>query len=131
DESDPDEDPEEDPEDPANYLADGGDDEDDDESFDDDDDDAEEDDEDEEEEEHPAPVNSVLPLPIHRVTARMSIREQPPTPFWYQEEIERLLAIPTPTTISTYSTIITTTLDTISTTASITTFTCIISTTTY
>ncbi|GKG12467.1 hypothetical protein Tco_0346704 [Tanacetum coccineum] len=53
----------------------------------DDDDDVEED-EDEEEEEHPPPV--------HRVTARMSIRDEPPTPFWFEAEIGRLLAIPSP-----------------------------------
>ncbi|GKC48606.1 hypothetical protein Tco_1071351 [Tanacetum coccineum] len=63
----------------------GDDDDDDDESSDDDeddDDDAEEDkDQDkEEEEEYPASADSVPP-PVHRVTARMSIRDKPPTPF--------------------------------------------------
>ncbi|GKG21007.1 hypothetical protein Tco_0380808, partial [Tanacetum coccineum] len=83
--SDPEEDHEEDPEeDPADYPADGGDnDNDDDESSDDDeddDDDIEEDeDEDEEEEDHPAPADSVPP-PAYRTTARMSIRDQSPTP---------------------------------------------------
>ncbi|GJV58991.1 hypothetical protein Tco_1465091 [Tanacetum coccineum] len=89
---------EEDPEeDPTNYPADGGDDDDDDESSndDEDDDDDVEEDEDEEEEEHPAPADSVLP-PVHRVTARMSIRDEPPTPFWSEAEIARLLAIPLP-----------------------------------
>ncbi|GJZ69729.1 hypothetical protein Tco_0633279, partial [Tanacetum coccineum] len=92
DEEDPKEDPEEDP---ANYLADGGDDDDDESSDDDedDDDDVEEDEDEEEKEEHPAPADSVPP-PVHRVTARMSIRYQPPTPFWSKAEIDRLLAIP-------------------------------------
>ncbi|GKC94508.1 hypothetical protein Tco_1159950 [Tanacetum coccineum] len=94
------EDPEEDlEEDPTDYPADGGDDDDDvDESSDDDEDDDNDDveaDEDEEEEEHPAPVDFVPP-PIHCVTARMFIREQPPTPFWSEAEIARLLAIPLP-----------------------------------
>ncbi|GKD12846.1 hypothetical protein Tco_1197253, partial [Tanacetum coccineum] len=54
-----DEDPEEDP---ADYPTDR-------------DDDDEEEDEDEEEEEHPAPANSVPP--VHRMTARISIRDEP------------------------------------------------------
>ncbi|GJV12916.1 putative reverse transcriptase domain-containing protein [Tanacetum coccineum] len=91
---------EEDPEeDPVDYPADrGDDDDDDDESSDDDeddDDDVEEDEDEEEEMEHPASADSV-PLPIHRVTARMSIQEQPPTPFWFEAEIARLLDIPSP-----------------------------------
>ncbi|GJX19760.1 hypothetical protein Tco_0222437 [Tanacetum coccineum] len=93
--SDPKEDPEEDP---TNYPADEGDDDDDDESSnddEDDDDDVEEDEYGEEEEEHPAPADPVPP-PVHRVTARMSIREQPPTPFWSKADIARLLAIPSP-----------------------------------
>ncbi|GJR14851.1 hypothetical protein Tco_0797503 [Tanacetum coccineum] len=94
------EDHEEDPkEDPTDYPTDGGDDDnDDDESSDDDeddDDDVEEDKDEEEEEEHPALADSVPPL-VHRVTTRMSIREQPPTPFWSEAEIARLLAIPSP-----------------------------------
>ncbi|GKF92198.1 hypothetical protein Tco_0278917, partial [Tanacetum coccineum] len=61
-----DEDPEEDP---ADYPADRDDD-------DDDDDDHEDEDEDEEEEEdHPAPTNSVLP--VHRMTAMISIQDEP------------------------------------------------------
>ncbi|GKC59096.1 hypothetical protein Tco_1086694, partial [Tanacetum coccineum] len=99
------EDPEEDP---IDYPADGGDDDvDDDESSDDDvdddessnddedDDDNVKEDEDKDEEEHPAPADSVPP-PVHRVTARMSIRKQPPTPFWSEAEVSRLLAIPSP-----------------------------------
>ncbi|GJR75670.1 hypothetical protein Tco_0088035 [Tanacetum coccineum] len=85
-------------EDPTDYPADGGDDDDDDdESSDDDkdDDDYVEDDEDEEEEEHPASADFVPP-PIHRVTARMSIRDEPTTPFWSEVETARLLVIPSP-----------------------------------
>ncbi|GJY75964.1 hypothetical protein Tco_0481080 [Tanacetum coccineum] len=36
------------------------------------------------------------PHPAYRVTARISIQDEPPTPFWYDTEIARLLAIPTP-----------------------------------
>ncbi|GJT11155.1 hypothetical protein Tco_0858197 [Tanacetum coccineum] len=76
-ESDPEEDDEEDPEeDPADYPADRGDDGDDEESSDDDnDDDDDEDEDEEEEEEHPAPADSVPP--VHRMTARISIRDEP------------------------------------------------------
>ncbi|GKB65603.1 putative reverse transcriptase domain-containing protein [Tanacetum coccineum] len=68
---------EEDPvEDPTDYPADGGDDDDDgDESFDDEDDDDDDVEEDKDE---------------------MSIREQPPTLFWSEAKIARLLAIPPP-----------------------------------
>ncbi|GJY43100.1 hypothetical protein Tco_0431313 [Tanacetum coccineum] len=55
----------------------------------------EEEEEEEEEEEHPALADSV-PLLVHRVSAWMSIREQPPTPFWSEAEIARLLDIPSP-----------------------------------
>ncbi|GKB52961.1 hypothetical protein Tco_0903714, partial [Tanacetum coccineum] len=97
-EEDPEEDDEEDPEeDPADYPADGGDDDDDESSddYEDDNDDVEEDEDKEQEEEHPAPLDSIPP-PIHRVTARTSIRDQPPTPFWFEAEVDRLLAIRTP-----------------------------------
>ncbi|GKC33794.1 hypothetical protein Tco_1046178, partial [Tanacetum coccineum] len=78
---------------------------------------------DEEEEEYPAPADSTVvalpavdqapsgeetepfetnesaatpsPHPAYRVTARISIRDEPPTPFWYDTEVSRLLAIPT------------------------------------
>ncbi|GJV35645.1 hypothetical protein Tco_1408122, partial [Tanacetum coccineum] len=50
---------------------------------------------DEEEEEHLALANSVPP-PVHCVTARMSIRDEPPTPFWSEAEVARLLSIPSP-----------------------------------
>ncbi|GJU97076.1 hypothetical protein Tco_1326347, partial [Tanacetum coccineum] len=125
-EEDPEEDDEEDPEeDPADYPADEGDDGDDeDESSDDDEDDDVDIEGDEEEEEHPAPADSTVvalpavdqapsaeetepfetdesaatppPHPAYRVTARISIRDEPPTPFWSDTEVARLLAIPTP-----------------------------------
>ncbi|GJS13085.1 hypothetical protein Tco_0407557 [Tanacetum coccineum] len=96
-ESDPEEDPEEDP---VDYPANGGDDDDDDdESSDDNEDDnedvEEDEDEEEEEEEHPASADSVPP-PVHRVTARISIPALPPTLFWSEAEVDRLLAIRTP-----------------------------------
>ncbi|GJU99611.1 putative ribonuclease H-like domain-containing protein [Tanacetum coccineum] len=125
DESDPEEDPEEeddddeDPEeDPVDYPADEGDDGDDDE---DDDVDIEGD---EEEDKHPTPADSTTvalpavdhapsaeetelfkidesaatppPHPAYRVTARISIRDEPPTSFWSDTKVARLLAIPTP-----------------------------------
>ncbi|GKA27595.1 hypothetical protein Tco_0713763 [Tanacetum coccineum] len=125
-EEDPEEDDDEDPEeDPADYPADRGDDVDDkDESSDDDEDDDIDIEGDEEEEEHPAPADSTAvalpavdhapsaeetkpfetdesaatppPHPAYRVTARISIRDEPPTPFWSDTEVARLLAIPTP-----------------------------------
>ncbi|GKA89916.1 hypothetical protein Tco_0811728, partial [Tanacetum coccineum] len=36
------------------------------------------------------------PYPTYRVNARMSIRDEPPTPFWSEAEVARLLAIPSP-----------------------------------
>nr|GEU64546.1 hypothetical protein [Tanacetum cinerariifolium] len=92
------EDPEEDP---ADYPANGGDDNNDDRSFDDDDyddDDVEEyeDEEEEEEEEHLASADSIPPPPVHYVTARMSIREHPPTSVLSKAKIDILLAIPSP-----------------------------------
>ncbi|GJR43866.1 hypothetical protein Tco_1311969 [Tanacetum coccineum] len=99
--SDPKEDPkddDEDPkEDPADYPTDRDDDDDDEEEEEEpseDDDDEDEEDEDEEEE-HPAPANSVPPPPVHRVTARMSIRAKTVISHLPREEVERLLAIPT------------------------------------
>ncbi|GJW80929.1 hypothetical protein Tco_0144904 [Tanacetum coccineum] len=122
-EEDDDEDPEEDP---ADYPAGRGDDSDDeDESSDDDEDDDDiVIEEDEEKEEHLAPADSTAvafltvkhapssketkpfeigesaaippPHPAYRVTARISIRDKPPTPFWSDKEVARLLAIPTP-----------------------------------
>ncbi|GJV60086.1 hypothetical protein Tco_1466186 [Tanacetum coccineum] len=125
-EEDPKEDDDEDlEEDPVEYPADGGDDGDDeDESSDDDEDDNVDIEGDEEEEEHPAPADSTVfslpavehapsaedtepfetdesaatppPHPAYRVTARISIRDEPPTPFWSDTEVARLLVIPTP-----------------------------------
>ncbi|GKD05164.1 hypothetical protein Tco_1180138, partial [Tanacetum coccineum] len=37
------------------------------------------------------------PHPAYRVTARMLIRDEPPTPFWSEAEVARFLAIPSPT----------------------------------
>ncbi|GJS25444.1 putative reverse transcriptase domain-containing protein [Tanacetum coccineum] len=116
-ESDPEEDPEEDDdEDPADYPIDGGDDGNDkDESSDDDEDKDVDIEGDEEEEEHPAPADSTTvtlpaidhapsaeeteslktdksmatppPHPAYRVTTRISIRDEPPIPFWSDTEI--------------------------------------------
>ncbi|GJX05204.1 putative reverse transcriptase domain-containing protein [Tanacetum coccineum] len=72
--SDPEEDPEEDP---ADYPA-----------------DRDDDDDDEEEEEHPAPADFVPP--VHRMTARISIRDEPSISLPPREEVERLLALTTP-----------------------------------
>ncbi|GKF04118.1 hypothetical protein Tco_0034786, partial [Tanacetum coccineum] len=107
-ESDPEEDPEEDDEeDPADYPAERGDDRDDEELSDDDDDD------DAEEEEHLVPADPAAvaysadqdPYLAYRVTARMSIRPQAPTPFLSEEVSKRLLALPTqpPLRLSLYS----------------------------
>ncbi|GJZ77733.1 hypothetical protein Tco_0642405 [Tanacetum coccineum] len=125
-EEDPEEDDDEDPEeDPADYPADGRDNGDDkDESSDNDEDDDVNIEEDKEEEEHLAPADSTAvalptvdhapsaeetepfetdesaatppPHPAYRVTARISIRDEPPTPFWSDTKVARLLAIPTP-----------------------------------
>ncbi|GJU74449.1 putative reverse transcriptase domain-containing protein [Tanacetum coccineum] len=86
-ESDPEEDDKDPEEDPADYPADRDDD-------DDDDDDDEDEDKDEEEEEHPAPADSVPP--VHRMTARISIRDEPSISLPPMEEVERLLALTTP-----------------------------------
>ncbi|GKF91049.1 hypothetical protein Tco_0274750, partial [Tanacetum coccineum] len=104
-ESDPEEEPEEDDEDPeedpANYPADRDDDDDEDEEEDEvpfgddaDDEDEDEDEDEEEEEEHPALANSVLP--VHRITARISIRDEPSISLPPREEVKRLLALTTP-----------------------------------
>nr|GEX03440.1 copia protein [Tanacetum cinerariifolium] len=90
-------------EDPTDYPANGGDnDDDDDGSFDDyeNDDDVRGD-----EEEHLALTVSIPPPLVHHVTARMSIKEQEPTPVWSEVEIDRLLAIlsPPPSPLSPWS----------------------------
>ncbi|GJZ99777.1 hypothetical protein Tco_0672328 [Tanacetum coccineum] len=88
-ESDPEEEPEEDDEDPeedpADYPADRDD---------DDDEDEDEDEDEEEEEEHPAPADSVPP--VHRMTARISIRDEPSISLPPREEVESLFALTTP-----------------------------------
>ncbi|GJR25762.1 hypothetical protein Tco_1101994 [Tanacetum coccineum] len=125
-EEDPKEDDDEDlEEDPADYPTDRGDDGDDeDKSSDDDEDDDVDIEEDEEEEEHLAlsdftavalpavghgpsaeetkpfktdeSATTPPPHPAYQVTARISIRDEPPTPVWSDTEVARLLAIPTP-----------------------------------
>ncbi|GJV76255.1 hypothetical protein Tco_1507839, partial [Tanacetum coccineum] len=83
-ESDLEEEPEEDDEDleedPADYPA--------------DEDDEDKDEDEEEEEEHPALADSVPP--IHRMTARISIQDEPSISLPTREEVERLLALTTP-----------------------------------
>ncbi|GKF74397.1 hypothetical protein Tco_0220729, partial [Tanacetum coccineum] len=73
-EEDPEEDDEDPEEDPADYPADR--------------------DDDDEEEEHPAPADSVPP--VHRMTARISIQDEPSISLPTREEVERLLALTTP-----------------------------------
>ncbi|GJV25137.1 hypothetical protein Tco_1377832 [Tanacetum coccineum] len=94
--SDPKEDEEDPEEDPTDYPTEKGDDDDDESSNDDkdEDDDIEEDEDEEEEEEHLALANSIPP-PVHRVTARMSVRAQTPISLPSDTEVARLLAIPT------------------------------------
>ncbi|GKE21394.1 hypothetical protein Tco_1432906, partial [Tanacetum coccineum] len=80
----PESDSEEEPkEDPADYPADR-----------DDDDDKHEDEDEEEEEEHPAPADSVPP--VHRMTARITIWDEPSISLPPREEVKRLLALTTP-----------------------------------
>ncbi|GKG14147.1 hypothetical protein Tco_0353747, partial [Tanacetum coccineum] len=59
----------------------------------DDEDEDEDKDEEEEEEEHPAPTDSILP--VHRMTARISIWDEPSISLPPREEAERLLALTT------------------------------------
>ncbi|GKG11939.1 hypothetical protein Tco_0346176, partial [Tanacetum coccineum] len=72
-------------EDPADYPADRDD---------DDDEDEDEDEDEEEEEEHPASADSVPP--VHSMTARISIQDEPSISLPPREEVERLLALITP-----------------------------------
>nr|GFA54665.1 hypothetical protein [Tanacetum cinerariifolium] len=58
--------------------------------------DDEEEDVEEEEEENLALADSIPSPPVHRITAKISIPVQAPTPFWSKVEIDRLLAIPSP-----------------------------------
>ncbi|GJX10154.1 hypothetical protein Tco_0200013 [Tanacetum coccineum] len=123
-ESDSEEDPEEDPEeDHVDYPVDRGDDGDHEDKLSDDDED-DVDIKGDEEEEHPTPADSIAvafpavehapsaeetelfetdesaatqpPHPAYCITSRMLIRDEPPTPFWSEAEIARLLAIPLP-----------------------------------
>ncbi|GKG04777.1 hypothetical protein Tco_0315164, partial [Tanacetum coccineum] len=88
--SDPEEEPEEDDEDPeedpADYPTDRKDEH--------DNDDEDKDEDEEEEEEHPALADSVPP--VHRMTARISIRDEPSISLPRREEVKRLLALTTP-----------------------------------
>ncbi|GKC74822.1 hypothetical protein Tco_1120705, partial [Tanacetum coccineum] len=100
-ESDPEEDPKEDGEDPEEDPADYPTDRDADDKEEEKEpsgDDADDEDEDEEEEEHPASADSVLP--VHRITARISIRDEPSISLPPREEVERLLALTTPPSLS-------------------------------
>ncbi|GKA72923.1 hypothetical protein Tco_0779139 [Tanacetum coccineum] len=101
----PDSDPEEEPkadddkdpkEDPADYPADRDDDdkEDEEEPSREDANDEDEDEDEEEVEEHPAPVDSVLP--VHSMTARISIWDEPSISLPLREEVKQLLALTTP-----------------------------------
>ncbi|GKF71579.1 hypothetical protein Tco_0207693, partial [Tanacetum coccineum] len=86
-ESDPEEEPEEDnedpEEDPVDYPANR-----------DDDDDEDKDKDEEEKEEHPAPADSIPP--VHRMTARISIRDEPSISLPPREEKRVHFASPTP-----------------------------------
>ncbi|GJV94514.1 hypothetical protein Tco_1546091 [Tanacetum coccineum] len=90
-EEEPEEDDEDPEEDPADYPADR----------DGDDDDDEDEDEDEDEEEYPAPANSIPH--VHRMTARISIWDEPSISLPPREEVERLFALTTPPTHHTFS----------------------------
>ncbi|GKB08941.1 hypothetical protein Tco_0837253, partial [Tanacetum coccineum] len=95
---DPEEDDDKDPkEDLADYPADKGDDGDDeDESSDDDKDDDAPSAKETEPFETDESVATPPPHPAYCITARISIRDEPPIPFWPDTEVARLLAIPTP-----------------------------------
>ncbi|GJZ21849.1 putative reverse transcriptase domain-containing protein [Tanacetum coccineum] len=84
-EEEPEEDDEDPEEDPADYPADRDD---------DDDEDEDEDEDEEEEEENPVLADSVPP--VHRMTTRISIRDEPSISLPPREEVERLLALTTP-----------------------------------
>ncbi|GJU42769.1 reverse transcriptase domain-containing protein [Tanacetum coccineum] len=100
-EEEPEEDDEDPEEDPASYPANGDDDDDDDEEEEpsgedanDEDKDEDEDEDEEEEEEHLASADSVPP--VHRMTARISIQDEPSISPPPREEVKRLLALTTP-----------------------------------
>ncbi|GKF22868.1 hypothetical protein Tco_0075190, partial [Tanacetum coccineum] len=95
--SDPEEDDKDPEEDPADYPTDRDDEEEEEEEpfgDDADDEDEDEDEDEEEEEEHPALADSVLP--VHCMTARISIWDEPSISLPPMEEVERLLALTTP-----------------------------------
>ncbi|GJR57754.1 hypothetical protein Tco_1499916 [Tanacetum coccineum] len=95
-EEEPEEDDEDPEEDPTDYPADRDDDDDEEEEeeepFGDDADDEDEDEE--EEDEHPAPADFFPP--VHRITARISIRDELSISLPPREKVERLLALTTP-----------------------------------
>ncbi|GJZ50557.1 reverse transcriptase domain-containing protein [Tanacetum coccineum] len=96
DDEDPEEDDKDPEEDPADYPDDRDDDDDDEESSKDDADDEEEDEDEEGEEEEHTTSADFVPPPVHRVTAKMSVRAQTPISLPSDTEVARLLAIPTP-----------------------------------
>ncbi|GKA60849.1 hypothetical protein Tco_0760256, partial [Tanacetum coccineum] len=81
----PEEDDEDPEEDPADYPADRDDDDEEEPSKDDANDEDEDEDKDKEEEEHPAPADSVPP--VHRMTARISIQDEPSISLPPREEV--------------------------------------------
>ncbi|GJV44748.1 hypothetical protein Tco_1429284, partial [Tanacetum coccineum] len=99
-ESDPEEEPEEedeDPEeDPADYLADRDDDDDEEEEEEPSEDDANDEDEDKDENKEGEEEQPALADSIHRMTVRISIRDEPSILLPPREEVERLLALTTP-----------------------------------
>ncbi|GKA48393.1 hypothetical protein Tco_0741351 [Tanacetum coccineum] len=82
--------------DPLGYVLESDPEEDEEEPFGDDADDEDEDEEkdEEEEKEHSALADSVLP--VHRMTARISIRDEPSISLPPREEVQRLLSLTTP-----------------------------------
>ncbi|GJR01844.1 hypothetical protein Tco_0524828 [Tanacetum coccineum] len=92
-ESNPEEDDKDPEEDPANYPADRDDDDEEEEEPSRDDTDDEDEDE-EEEEEHLVLADSIPP--VHRMTARISIPDEPSISLPPREEVERLVALTTP-----------------------------------
>ncbi|GKA89651.1 hypothetical protein Tco_0811463 [Tanacetum coccineum] len=93
---DPEEDDEDPEEDPADYPADRDDDEEEEEEEPSGDDADDEEDGEDKEEDHLALADSIPPPPVHRMTARISIRAEPSISLPPREEVERLLALTTP-----------------------------------
>ncbi|GJX64806.1 putative reverse transcriptase domain-containing protein [Tanacetum coccineum] len=92
----PKEDDEHPEEDPADYLADRDDDDEEEEEPSRDDANNEDEDEDKEEEEEEQPALADSDPHVHRMTARISIRDEPSISLPPREEVERLLALTTP-----------------------------------